>query len=69
MAAGQPHLGAPATLAVNPGLRNVHPHTLRHSCGVYLADGFYLADKDTDLRIMQETLANSPSNLRPEKRV
>jgi site-specific recombinase XerD len=27
------------------GLKNVHPHTLRHSCG------FYLADRGTDLRM------------------
>src|SRR3974377_873874 len=30
------------------GLKNVHPHTLRHSCG------FYMADKGTDLRTMQD---------------
>jgi site-specific recombinase XerD len=30
------------------GLKNVHPHTLRHSCG------FYLADRGTDLRTMQD---------------
>jgi len=31
------------------GLKKVHPHTLlRHSCG------FYLADRGTDLRTMQD---------------
>ena len=34
------------------GLKHVHPHTLRHSCG------FYLADKDTDLRTMQDYLGH-----------
>ena len=29
--------------------KNVHPHTLRHSCG------FYLADRGTDLRTIQRT--------------
>jgi type 1 fimbriae regulatory protein FimB len=34
------------------GLRNVHPHTLRHSCG------YYLADRGTDLRTMQDYLGH-----------
>jgi site-specific recombinase XerD len=34
------------------GLKNVHPHTLRHSCG------FYLADRGTDLRTMQDYLGH-----------
>ena len=34
--------------AESAGLKNVHPHTLRHSCG------FYLADKGSDLRTMQD---------------
>ena len=34
------------------GLKNVHPHTLRHSCG------YYLADKGTDLRTMQDYLGH-----------
>jgi type 1 fimbriae regulatory protein FimB len=34
------------------GLRDVHPHTLRHSCG------YYLADKGTDLRTMQDYLGH-----------
>jgi site-specific recombinase XerD len=38
--------------AANAGLKHVHPHTLRHSCG------FYLADKGTDLRTMQDYLGH-----------
>ena len=38
--------------AKTAGLRNVHPHTLRHSCG------YYLADKGTDLRTMQDYLGH-----------
>jgi type 1 fimbriae regulatory protein FimB len=38
--------------AASAGLKNVHPHTLRHSCG------FYLADKGTDLRTMQDYLGH-----------
>jgi type 1 fimbriae regulatory protein FimB len=34
------------------GLKNVHPHTLRHSCG------YYLADRGTDLRTMQDYLGH-----------
>src|ERR1041384_8227419 len=34
------------------GLKNLHPHMLRHSCG------YYLADKGTDLRTMQDYLGH-----------
>ena len=34
--------------AKRAGLTNVHPHTLRHSCG------FYLANQDYDLRLIQD---------------
>jgi type 1 fimbriae regulatory protein FimB len=34
------------------GLSAVHPHMLRHSCG------YYLADKGTDLRTMQDYLGH-----------
>jgi type 1 fimbriae regulatory protein FimB len=34
------------------GLPGVHPHTLRHSCG------YYLADRGTDLRTMQDFLGH-----------
>lgn len=40
------------TAAGQAGLRNVHPHTLRHSCG------YYLAEKGTDLRTMQDYLGH-----------
>jgi site-specific recombinase XerD len=36
----------------NAGLPDVHPHTLRHSCG------YYLADRGTDLRTMQDYLGH-----------
>jgi type 1 fimbriae regulatory protein FimB len=36
--------------AASADLKNVHPHTLRHSCG------YYLADRGADLRIMQDYL-------------
>jgi type 1 fimbriae regulatory protein FimB len=36
----------------NAGLPQVHPHTLRHSCG------YYLADRGTDLRTMQDYLGH-----------
>src|SRR5262249_17747364 len=39
--------------AESAGLKNVHPHRLRHSCG------FYLADRGTDLRTMQTTSATA----------
>jgi type 1 fimbriae regulatory protein FimB len=38
--------------AMSAGLRDVHPHTLRHSCG------YYLADRGTDLRTMQDYLGH-----------
>jgi site-specific recombinase XerD len=41
-----------ATAAKQAGLRNVHPHTLRHSCG------YYLAGRGTDLRTMQDYLGH-----------
>jgi site-specific recombinase XerD len=41
-----------AEAAERSGLKNVHPHTLRHSCG------YYLADKGTDLRTMQDYLGH-----------
>ena len=40
------------TMAHDAGLPNVHPHTLRHSCG------YYLADRGTDLRTMQDYLGH-----------
>ncbi len=41
-----------STVAQSAGLENVHPHTLRHSCG------YHLADKGTDLRTMQDFLGH-----------
>jgi site-specific recombinase XerD len=41
-----------STAGESAGLRDVHPHTLRHSCG------YYLADKGTDLRTMQDYLGH-----------
>jgi type 1 fimbriae regulatory protein FimB len=38
--------------AERAGLQDVHPHTLRHSCG------YYLADRGTDLRTMQDYLGH-----------
>ena len=38
--------------AESAGLEGVHPHTLRHSCG------YYLADKWTDLRTIQDYLGH-----------
>lgn len=42
-------VGAAATRA---GLEGVHPHTLRHSCG------FYLANQGYDLRLIQDYLGH-----------
>jgi type 1 fimbriae regulatory protein FimB len=36
----------------NAGLKNVHPHTLRHSCG------YYLVNTGVDLRTMQDYLGH-----------
>jgi site-specific recombinase XerD len=41
-----------AAAARDAGLPHVHPHTLRHSCG------YYLADRGTDLRTMQDYLGH-----------
>jgi site-specific recombinase XerD len=41
-----------ASAAAAAGLKNVHPHSLRHSCG------YYLADRGTDLRTMQDYLGH-----------
>ena len=40
------------TAGERAGLGHVHPHMLRHSCG------YYLADKGTDLRTMQDYLGH-----------
>lgn len=40
------------TTAKRAELENVHPHTLRHSCG------FYLANKGYDLRLIQDYLGH-----------
>jgi type 1 fimbriae regulatory protein FimB len=40
------------TAGESVGLKGVHPHMLRHSCG------YYLADKGTDLRTMQDYLGH-----------
>lgn len=40
------------TAAKKAKLNNVHPHTLRHSCG------FYLANKGYDLRLIQDYLGH-----------
>ena len=41
-----------AAAAARAGLTDVHPHTLRHSCG------FALADKGHDLRLIQDYLGH-----------
>jgi len=41
-----------ARAAEQAGLANVHPHTLRHSCG------FYLANQGYDLRLIQDYLGH-----------
>jgi integrase len=41
-----------STAAEKAKLENVHPHTLRHSCG------FYLANKGYDLRLIQDYLGH-----------
>jgi type 1 fimbriae regulatory protein FimB len=41
-----------AAAAARAGLADVHPHTLRHSCG------FALADKGHDLRLIQDYLGH-----------
>lgn len=41
-----------AVAAEKAKLQNVHPHTLRHSCG------FYLANKGYDLRLIQDYLGH-----------
>jgi site-specific recombinase XerD len=40
------------SIARAAGLEGVHPHTLRHSCG------YYLADRGTDLRTIQDYLGH-----------
>ncbi len=40
------------TAAEKTSLKNIHPHTLRHSCG------FYLANKGYDLRLIQDYLGH-----------
>lgn len=40
------------TIAIKAELENVHPHTLRHSCG------FYLANKGYDHRLIQDYLGH-----------
>lgn len=40
------------TAAGIAGIKNVHPHTLRHSCG------YYLANKGYDLRLIQDYLGH-----------
>jgi site-specific recombinase XerD len=41
-----------ARIAERAGLENVHPHTLRHSCG------YYLANRRTSERVMQDYLGH-----------
>ena len=38
------------TASIKANLENVHPHTLRHSCG------YYLANRGYDLRLIQDYL-------------
>ena len=40
------------TISDRVGFKNVHPHTLRHSCG------YYLANRGTDLRTMQDFMGH-----------
>ncbi len=40
------------TAADKTSLKNIHPHTLRHSCG------YYLANKGYDLRLIQDYLGH-----------
>ena len=44
------------TAAAHAGLEDVHPHTLRHSCG------YHLVNKGCDFRLIQEWLGHA----RPE---
>ena len=41
-----------SAVGVNSKIENVHPHTLRHSCG------FYLANLGYDLRVIQDYLGH-----------
>lgn len=41
-----------ATLGEKAGLRDIHPHQLRHACG------YYLANKGTDTRTIQDYLGH-----------
>jgi site-specific recombinase XerD len=48
-----------STAAQSAGLQNVHPHTLRHSCG------YHLADKGTDLRARCSTISATAIRVTP----